>query len=117
MLPGRSLIAVVALLLVAAGLSSCSQPQAEAAPSIPRLADGKPDFQGIWQVRNRAAVDLEGHVARQGMPAGSSVVKDGPIPYQPEAAKKRAENFAKRATADPLSNCYLPGVPRIMYMD
>jgi len=117
MLAGRSLIAVVALLLVAAGLSSCSQPQAEAAPSIPRTADGKPDFQGIWQVRNRAAADLEAHVARHGMPAGSSVVKDGPIPYQPWAAAKKAENLANRATADPLNKCFLPGVPRIMYMD
>ena len=51
------------------------------------------------------------------MPAGRSVVDGGEIPYQPWAAVKKAENFANRATADPLSHCYLPGVPRIMYME
>jgi hypothetical protein len=117
MLLGRSLVTLLAVALLSAGLTSCSEPPASAAPAIPRTADGKPDFQGIWQVRNRAAVDLEGHVARHGMPAGSSVVKDGPIPYQEWAVKKKAENFANRTAADPLNNCFLPGVPRIMYME
>jgi hypothetical protein len=85
--------------------------------SIPRMADGRPNLQGIWQVRNRASYDLQDHVARHGMPAGRSVVAGGEIPYQPWAAKKKAENFGARATADPLSHCYLPGVPRIMYME
>jgi hypothetical protein len=87
------------------------------ASSIPRMADGRPNLQGIWQVRNRASSDLQDHVARFGMPAGRGVVEGGEIPYQPQAAAKKAENFAKRATADPLSHCYLPGVPRIMYME
>jgi hypothetical protein len=85
--------------------------------AIPRLPDGRPNLQGIWQVRNRASYDLQDHVARYGMPAGRSVVDGGMIPYQAWAAKKKAENFAARATADPLSHCYLPGVPRIMYME
>ncbi len=85
--------------------------------SIPRTPDGKPNLQGIWQVRNRASFDLQDHVARHGMPPGRSVVVGGDIPYQPWAATKKAENFATRATADPLSHCYLPGVPRIMYME
>ncbi len=85
--------------------------------SIPRMPDGRPNLQGIWQVRNRASYDLQDHVARHGMPAGRSVVAGGEIPYQPWAAKKKAENFAARATADPLSHCFLPGVPRIMYME
>ena len=79
------------------------------AGTLPRTADGKPDLQGIWMVRNRAAHDLENRDAKDGVP--------GAIPYQPWAAAKRAENFAKRQTADPLSKCYMPGVPRIMYMD
>lgn len=92
--------------------------QAPPAPgAIPRLADGHPNLQGIWQVRNRAAYGLEDHVARHGMPAGRSVVEGGVIPYQPWAAKKQQENFARRATADPLAHCYMPGVPRIMYME
>ena len=86
-------------------------------PSLPRMPDGRPNLQGIWQVRNRASYDLQDHVARHGMPAGRGVVEGGEIPYQPQAAAKKAENFANRATADPLSHCYLPGVPRIMYME
>lgn len=85
--------------------------------ALPRTADGKPNLQGIWQARSRAAYDLQDHAARQGMPAGKGVVEGGQIPYQPWAAAKKVENFANRQTADPLGKCYFPGVPRIMYME
>jgi hypothetical protein len=81
------------------------------------MTDGRPDLQGIWQVRNRAAYDVEDHAARQGMPAGRSVVDGTTIPYLPAAAQKRQEHFARRAALDPLAQCYMPGVPRIMYME
>jgi len=84
---------------------------------LPRTADGKPDLQGIWQATSTAAADLQDHTASLNMLAGRSVVAGGVIPYQPWAATKRAENFANRQTADPVSKCYMPGVPRIMYMD
>jgi hypothetical protein len=87
------------------------------AKALPRTADGKPNLQGIWQVRNRASSDLEDHGAKHGMPAGRSVVEGGTIPYQPWAAAKKQDNYANRQTADPLSKCYMPGVPRIMYME
>src|ERR1700675_3096410 len=80
-------------------------------PKLPRTTDGKPDLQGIWQVRNRAAYDLQDHPARLEMPAGEGVVEGGEIPYQPWAAAKKAENFANRQTADPLSKCFMAGVP------
>jgi len=96
----------------------CAVPAAaQESASVPRLPDGRPDLQGIWQVRNRASYDLEDHVARHGMPPGRSVVEGGTIPYQPSALARKRENFANRATADPLAQCYLPGVPRIMYME
>jgi hypothetical protein len=85
--------------------------------AIPRLADGRPDMQGIWQARSRAAYGLEDHPARYGMPGGRSVVDTVTIPYQPWAAMKQRDNFERRATADPLAECFLPGVPRIMYME
>jgi hypothetical protein len=37
-------------------------------------------------------------------------------PYQPAALKQKQQNFANRATADPETKGFLPGVPRIMYM-
>jgi len=91
--------------------------RAGAASALPRTADGKPNLQGIWQVRSTAASDLQDHAARPGMPAGKGVVEGGEIPYQPSAAARKLENFTNRQTADPLGKCYMPGVPRIMYME
>jgi hypothetical protein len=110
---------------LAVGLCAVFTPAAAAAimqagtsaRTLPRTADGKPNLQGIWQVRNRAGGDLQDHAAKEGMPAGRSVVEGGEIPYQPWAASKKLENFAHRKTADPLAKCYFPGVPRIMYME
>ena len=87
------------------------------ASTLPRTADGKPNLQGIWQVRNRASYDLQDHAARHGMPAGAGVVEGGEIPYQSWASARKQQNYANRETADPLSKCYMPGVPRIMYME
>ncbi len=107
----------VAALVTGIALMLVSHAAAQVGPALPRTADGRPDLQGIWQVRNRAAYDLEDHAARHGMPAGRSVVDGGVVPYQPWAAAKKRDNFAKRATADPLAECYMAGVPRIMYME
>jgi len=98
----------------AAGTSSAPAP----ARTIPRTADGKPNFQGIWQVRNRAAYGLEYHAASYGILPGKSVLSDGgKIPYTPAALKTRNENFEKRAERDPFNKCFMPGVPRIMYIE
>ena len=86
------------------------------AQSLPRTADGKPDLSGIWQVVNSANWDLQPHAGAKGVPAGQGVVEGGEIPYQPAALEKKRQNFANRATADPESKCYLPGVPRITYV-
>lgn len=82
----------------------------------PRTPDGHPDVQGMWQVLNTAAWDLEDHHASYGVPAGQGVVAGGVIPYQPSALAKKRENLEKRATLDPNVRCFLPGVPRITYM-
>ena len=104
-----TLIALVSALSLAA--------QTPQAVKIPRLADGKPNMQGIWQAEGSAWADLQDHAAGNHMLPGRSVVVGGTIPYQPWAATKKAENFKTHATTDPLSKCYIPGVPRIMYMD
>jgi hypothetical protein len=90
-----------------------------AAYRAPRNAEGQPDLQGVWQARNTAYASVEDHSAALGIPGGRGVVVDPPgvmIPYLPDALKKRDANFAARATADPMSKCYLPGVPRVMYL-
>jgi hypothetical protein len=87
------------------------------AQDVPRTSSGRPDLQGIWQAVERAGYDLEAHAARHDMKAGQSVVDGGMIPYQPWAAAQKAQNFASRATADPLASCYLPGVPRVMALE
>jgi hypothetical protein len=94
-------------------------PLAAQSYKAPRTPEGKPDLQGIWQVMNTAAVNLEDHIAVLGMPAGRSVIvdpPDGKIPYTQAAAQKQKENFKNRAKADPLNICYIPGVPRVMYL-
>jgi len=109
-------IALLALLAVA---QLAAQSGAKNGAAIPRLPDGKPDFQGIWEVRNTANGNLEAHSAAAGIRAGESVIVDPPsgeIPYQPAPAAKQKQNFANRATADPVNKCFLPGVPRITYM-
>jgi len=84
--------------------------------SGPRTPDGKPDLNGIWQVFNAAHWNLEPHSPEEGVPGGQGVVEGGTIPYKPEALAQRQKNYESRATADPLSKCYMPGVPRITYV-
>ena len=109
----RHLVTILGVALSGALLAA---PQNTPSQTIPRTADGKPNFEGIWQAASTAGADLQDHAASLNMLAGRSVVEGGTIPYQPWAAAKRAENFRNRLTADPLNQCYLPSVPRIMYM-
>ena len=82
----------------------------------PRTAEGQPDLNGIWQVLTTAAWDIRAHNAQDGVPAGLGVVEGNDIPYQGWAVTQQQENYANRMTADPVGQCYLPGVPRITYM-
>ena len=106
----------------------------------PRLPDGKPDLNGIWQALNEANYDLEAHMARPAMalrpgpygpvpaapvlalgavgavPPSLGVVENGPIPYKPEALATRKQNQEDWLNRDPEIKCYLPGVPRATYM-
>ena len=105
----------------------------------PRLADGHPDLNGIWQALVTANWDVQDHEAQPGPhpeltgaygsgPAGQSIVDGGEIPYKPEALAKKKANFENRlrvdvssdktwhALGDPEMKCYMPGVPRANYM-
>ncbi len=92
----------------------------------PRGPDGNPDLNGLWQALNSAHWDVEPHGAGpsvvrdlgalSAVPAGLGVVVDDVIPYTAEALVQRDENRANRLRRDPAIKCYLPGVPRGMYM-
>jgi hypothetical protein len=111
----------------------------------PARIDGKPNMSGIWQSLNEANWDLEAHPARPGavtqtgvypfeyarvpaapvvalgaaagVPASLGVVQDdGKIPYKPEALATKNENVEHWIDRDPELKCYLPGIPRAMYL-
>ena len=65
---------------------------------------------------NAAAWDIQDHPAQKGVPGGQGLVEGREIPYQPWALATKKENYERRATLDPETHCYLPGVPRITYM-
>ena len=107
--------------------------------------DGPPNLNGVWQALNEAHWDLEAHGARAGavtqpgyvpfedaavpaapvlalgsaggVPASLGVVEDdGRIPYTAEAAAIKKQNAEHWIDRDPELKCYLPGIPRAMYM-
>ena len=126
------LIAVVLVALPIQGQTEDVEPR--------RLANGRPDFNGIWQALNEANWDVEPHMARSALalregprgllpavpvmylgavgsvPGGMGVVEGGRIPYRPEARALQQENQANWLDRDPEIKCYLPGVPRATYM-
>ena len=105
---------LIGIVVATVAIAAFAKPAAGQA--LPRTADGKPDLSGIWQAVNTANWNILAHAAEKDVPAGLGVVEGNEIPYQPSAAAKQKENIANRATADPESKCYLPGVPRITYM-
>src|SRR6266568_5823199 len=115
--------AAVAAALLGTFMPASGQAQSSA---MPRAADGKPDFTGIWQAMNTANWDLQAHEARHGpvvalgaafsVPAGTGIVEGNEIPYLPPAAATKKENRENWLARDPEIKCYLPGVPRMMYM-
>jgi len=133
-MPNRVLIATSAALVMAAAVAMAQAPQAPAgrgaaAPAAyraPRTPDGKPNLNGVWQAITEANWDIEAHSAAPSpikelgttgaIPAGAGIVEGGTIPYLPEALKKKKENQADRLKLDPEVKCYLPGVPRAVYM-
>jgi hypothetical protein len=106
----------------------------------PRLADGHPDLNGIWQALNEANYDIQVHAARPALalrdgpygpvpampvvalgavgavPPGVGVVDGDELPYRPDALKTKLENQQQWLSRDPEIKCYLPGVPRATYM-
>lgn len=113
-------------LLTLLGFFSITQAAAQSG-EIPRTPSGKPDLSGIWQAMTSAHYDVEPHAASEGphpglmgalsaTPAGLGIVEGGRIPYNEQARRIRDQNKANAIDNDPLTKCYMPGVPRANYM-
>jgi hypothetical protein len=140
-----SMIAVAAAAAVVGAAISASVTQGAGAPARPGDIAGRPNFSGIWQANNEAHWDVQAHAARPGavtqpgvypfeyaqvaaapvvalgaaagVPASLGVVQgDGEIPYTPDALAIRKQNAEHWIDRDPELKCYLPGIPRAMYM-
>src|SRR5690606_14732681 len=97
------------------GIAVATSAAAQSANDIPRQADGKPDFSGIWQTLSEADYDLEPHAGRIDAPPGPGVVEGGLLPYLDEARARKQENFENRREDDPRLKCWILGVPRSVY--
>jgi len=113
-------------LVTLVGLFSITQAAAQSG-DIPRTPSGKPDLSGIWQAMTSAHYDVEPHAASEGphpglmgalsaTPAGLGIVEGGRIPYNEQSLRVRDANKASALENDPLTKCYMPGVPRANYM-
>lgn len=137
-----SLVVVTAVVVATLFALSATRTSGQAPTSaVPRTANGKPDFSGIWQANNEANWDLLTHdsrpmVAQPGVysyapvPAaavltlgtlawtspGIGVVEGDEIPYQAWAVARKKENLEHWLDRDPELRCDLPGVPRAMYL-
>lgn len=109
----RTALGRVGLGLIALAFAGTALAQGKA--DIPRRADGKPDFSGIWQTLSEADYDLEPHAGRRDAPPSAGVIEGGTIPYTAEARVQRQRNFDARAKEDPRLKCWTLGVPRSVY--
>jgi len=138
-------VAVAAAAFGAVVSASITQTSGQAGAARPARIEGKPNFSGIWQANNEANWDLQAHAALPGavtqrgvypydyarvpaapvvalgaagaVPGSLGVVQgDGQIPYKPEALQIKKENAEHWIDRDPELKCYLPGIPRAMYL-
>lgn len=98
-----------------------------AAEQQPADQPSTPDLNGLWQAVGTAHWSLEGGSARKGpatdtlgalggIPAGTSYVVEGVIPYNEEAAAERETKRGEWHKWDPAVKCFIPGIPRQTYM-
>ena len=101
-------IAVISILFI----SLVSVAQAADNSGIPRTADGRADFGGIWQALGSANWNIEPHAADFGplpqlgaigaIPGGLGIVEGGEIPYTAAARTQQQSNRADWLALDPV---------------
>src|ERR1700704_5258493 len=131
--------------VITVSVTQTSGAPAPAPAARPATVGGKPNFSGLWQANNEANWDLQAHgalpaaVTQPGIyaydyarvpaapvlalgaagavPGSLGVVQgDGQIPYKPEAVVIRQETAEHWIDRAPEIKCYLPGLPRAMYL-
>lgn len=117
-----SLLSTLSLSLLLSGSSL----MAAEADAIPRLANGDPDFNGLWQALGNSHWNIEPSAADfppspelgafGASPASVGIVVGGEIPYTAEARAQQQANKADWLAQDPVVKCYMPGIPRANYM-
>jgi hypothetical protein len=70
--------------------------------------EGHADLSGIWQAKANAGDDVEKLIVD---PSNKK------IPYLAAAVAKQKENAKTKGKADPTGKCWMPGVPRLMYIN
>jgi hypothetical protein len=94
---------------------------AKKATPVKRLADGKPDIQGLFMAdAGGANYGLERRTGDTLTPPARGVVvepADGKLPMQPWAREEVARRVRpERGYDDPTAHCFVAGVPRSMYV-
>lgn len=111
-------------LVMAGGLASAQPPEPK--ERAPRVGDHA-NLNGVWQAVNTANWNLEGQAAEAidelwrlgalyAVPPGQSVVREGTIPYLPQALEQRERNKMDGPSADTEAKCFRSGIPRQTYM-
>ncbi|HXP85993.1 MAG TPA: hypothetical protein VN841_14815 [Bryobacteraceae bacterium] len=116
--------AFAAMVAVAQPAAQPAQPAKPAAPvkapaprAIPRMADGHPDLEGIWQPRTSgAAYSILPHQGGFFLGGGSDtgVVEGGVLPYQPWAMEI-VKDLTQHMEFDPTGHCHYEGIPHANY--
>src|SRR6516164_9204781 len=126
----RALIAgILGLTLLPASLYAQTVTRSAAKSAIPRMPDGKPDLNGVWQggstqrgnwQETNTGTGVGGSGRDPSAPALPSS-NDRPAgregaPYQPWAAQKVLESFNRRGIDDPTARCLPAGIPRTIML-
>jgi hypothetical protein len=129
----RALFVLMTAAIISAAAAFSAQSPASNTFNPPRLPDGQPDMQGMWNGETQGGA----HSIEEGGDPDASVIQgnaapretillvdpaDGRLPYQPAVATRRTqllwdiETPTRRAHVDPHVQALLDGVPRINYV-